>query len=494
MRLITTVVNRIPSGCHLLVFSFEKNKRPVGTHLYGAWIERAFQEACEDGFTGKTGQTISVSSRDNHFKKIVFIGLGIEKDATLDQLRRACAQGTKTISPLNATQLLTRAPEQLGTPEELGQAAAEGFQLGLYRFTGFQSKPTPPAPLTTLTLLAKNSEEARSLQKGLDLGHHFADSVCFARNLINRPPSDCTPLHLVNEARSLKGKNISLQIFNKTQINKLGMGALLGVNRGSGQPPYFLHLIYRPKGPVKKRIGLCGKGITFDSGGLSLKPAGSMETMKYDMSGAASVLAIFRALSHLQPSGVQVHGFTPLTENMPGENAVKPGDVLRTMKGKTIEVLNTDAEGRLILADALSFASTQKLDQVIDIATLTGACIVALGNQIAGIMGNDPGLVKNLINASQKAGEKLWELPLEKEYAPLLKSQVADLKNIGPLGQAGTIMAGLFLKEFVDDKLPWAHLDIASTGWTSTPTTLSDVGATGVLIRTLLHHILNLSK
>jgi leucyl aminopeptidase len=211
-----------------------------------------------------------------------------------------------------------------------------------------------------------------------------------------------------------------------------------------------------------------------------------METMKYDMTGAATVLALFRAVAQLKPA-VELHGFVPMTENMPGGNAVKPGDVLRARNGKTIEVLNTDAEGRLILADALSYAGEQNLDEVFDIATLTGACVIALGKQIVGLMGNDAAFLDRVRDASIKAGEKVWELPLEKEYEPLLKSPVADLKNIGPVGEAGTILAGLFLKEFVAKDLPWAHLDIASTGWTSGPTALSDTGSTGVMVRTLLH-------
>jgi len=494
MRFSSLLPNRLPADISLLVFAFEKSKRPVGAYLYGSVVEKGLAEAQSDGFTGKAGQVAMVKPREGKFRRLLFVGLGVESQATLEQVRRGTAAGARLASSIGAKSLALKTPSQLGNALELAQAAAEGVLLGLYRFTGFQSAPAPKSKLENIFCLAKDAEEAPQIEKGLARGTSFASCVCFARDLINRPPSDTTPEFMVKEARKLAGRFISIKVFNKAQITKMGMGALLGVNRGSHQPPYFIHLSYKPAGAVKRKIGICGKGITFDSGGLSLKPAASMETMKYDMSGAASVFAVFRALAMLKPSGVEVHGFTPLTENMPGGNAVKPGDVLRTMRGKTIEVLNTDAEGRLILADALSYASRQSLDEVIDIATLTGACVIALGTQIAGIMGTDPNLVGRLKAASVKAGEKLWELPLEKEYVPLLKSSVADLKNIGPVGQAGTILAGLFLKEFVDEKLPWAHLDIASTGWTAAQTALSEAGGTGVLIRTLLHHLLSANE
>jgi leucyl aminopeptidase len=209
------------------------------------------------------------------------------------------------------------------------------------------------------------------------------------------------------------------------------------------------------------------------------------------MAGAATVLAIFKALSELKPSNIEIHGFAPLTENMPGGNALKPGDVLKTMRGKTIEVLNTDAEGRLVLSDTLTYACRQQLDEIVDIATLTGACVVALGTQIVGLMGTSDLLKEKIKSASQKAGEKVWELPLEKEYLSLIKSPVADIKNIGPVGEAGTIIGGLFLKEFVDPGQAWVHLDIASSGWAKSPTPLTEVGATGMMVRTLLHYVTN---
>ncbi len=493
MRFSPSLPNRLPSDTYLLVFAFEKSKRPVASFVFGSAIEKAYAEAQTDGFAGKVGQVTITHPRSGKFHRVLFVGLGKEDNASLESVRRGTAAGARAASAMGAKSLALKTPLNIGSISEQAQAVAEGVLLGLYRFSGFQSTVPAKRKLESIYFLVANADDAKSAEGGLTSGEVFGSSVVFARDLINRPPSDTTPEFMMKEARKLAGKSVSIKIFNKAQVQKMGMGAFLGVNRGSHQPPYFLHLTYKPAGKIRRKIGICGKGITFDSGGLSLKPAASMETMKYDMSGAASVFAVFRALSALKPSGVEVHGFTPLTENMPGGNAVKPGDVLRTMRGKTIEVLNTDAEGRLILADALSYASRQGLDEVIDIATLTGACVIALGNQIAGIMGTDPKLLNKIKEASVKAGEKLWELPLEADYMPMLKSNVADLKNIGTPGVAGTIMAGLFLKEFVDEKLPWAHLDIASTGWTGSQTALSEPGATGVLIRTLLHHIFSLN-
>ncbi len=490
MRFASCPPNKIAAGATVAVFCFDNAKRGIGAYFYGPSVDQALAEARNEGFHGKLAQSSVIRPRNGSIARFIFIGLGLETEAAVDTVRRGAAQAARIANGLNAKNLYFKAPS-LGTATETAQAIAEGVRLGLYRFTEFQSATPTPLKLETVFGVAKDNEEGKSIEAGFKTGDNIGSSVCFARDLINRPPSDATPDVLVRAARGLVGSGVSLKVFNKTQIKKMGMGAFLGVNRGSAQPPYFLHLTYKSAGKAKRKIGICGKGITFDSGGLSLKPPASMETMKYDMSGAASVFAVFRALRALKPGGVEVHGFTPLTENMPGSRAVKPGDVLKSMRGKTIEVLNTDAEGRLILADALSYASRQGLHEVFDIATLTGACVIALGNQIAAVMGNNDKLTARVKAAAAKAGEKIWELPLDKDYLPQLKSTVADLKNIGTPGQAGTIIAGLFLKEFVDAGLPWVHLDIASVGWASSQTPLSEIGSTGAMIRTLIQHILS---
>jgi leucyl aminopeptidase len=249
----------------------------------------------------------------------------------------------------------------------------------------------------------------------------------------------------------------------------------------------LVHLCYRPSGKPKKRLAFVGKGITFDSGGLSLKPADGMMTMKYDMAGAATVFCLFKALAVLRPE-VEVHGVAPITENMPGHDAYKPGDVVRAANGKTIEVLNTDAEGRVVLADALSYASKLPVDEIIDIATLTGAVSVALGRAYGGLVTNHEKMAERLTEAAKKAGEKVWRLPLEPSYKEHIKSKVADLKNIGNPGEAGTIIGGLFRQEFIGDK-PWAHIDMAGVGWNGKGSLLGAPGATGAMVRTLLNYI-----
>jgi leucyl aminopeptidase len=261
------------------------------------------------------------------------------------------------------------------------------------------------------------------------------------------------------------------------------------VNRGSAHPPVLVHLHYKPAGRPRRRLAFVGKGITFDSGGLSLKTADGMMTMKYDMAGAAVVFSLFHALARLRPP-VEVHGLAPITENMPGHDAYKPGDVLRAANGKTIEVLNTDAEGRVVLSDALSFAAKLNVDEILDAATLTGAVSVALGRAYAALMSNDDGVAARLLRASEKSGEKVWRLPLEPSYKDHIRSKVADLKNIGNPGEAGTIIGGLFLQEFVGGK-PWAHLDIAGCGWNADGSLWGAPGATGVMARTFLHYILD---
>jgi leucyl aminopeptidase len=321
----------------------------------------------------------------------------------------------------------------------------------------------------------------------------YSEATALARNLINEPPSRMNPARLAEEAKTLvKPASISVTVHEKKELEKLSMGALLGVGSGGAVPPRLVELIYKPAGKAKKTVALVGKGITFDSGGLSLKPAQSMETMKDDMSGAAAVIGVFQALAELKPK-VEVRGYLAIAENMPGCGAQKPGDVVKAFNGKTIEVLNTDAEGRLVLADALSYACSKKPDVVIDIATLTGACVIALGHLLSAIMTNNDALSENLIEAGKQAGERFWPLPLVKDYQQDVKSKIADLRNIGARrGEAGTIIGGLFLQEFVAADIPWAHLDIAGPSWTDSDQPYCPTGGTGHPVRTLLRYIENL--
>jgi leucyl aminopeptidase len=333
--------------------------------------------------------------------------------------------------------------------------------------------------------------DRRRLEAAITRAQTGADAICLVRTLVNRGPSDKTPMSLAELAKGLSGSGVTVQILNRKAAAELGMGSFLGVARGSAVEPVMIHLTYAPKG-AKKKIALVGKGITFDSGGLSLKPAQSMETMKLDMAGAATVLAVFKALPKLKVKA-EVHGICAVTYNMPGPDAYKPGDILKAMNGKTIEVLNTDAEGRLVLADALCYANQQKPAAIIDLATLTGAVVIALGSKVAGAMTNDKALYTKLNRAAVASQEPLWELPLVKEYRDNIKSSIADLQNIGKArGEAGTIIGGLFLQEFVD-KTPWVHLDIAGTAWSDGEGAYGPKGGTGAHVRTLLTFLETLS-
>jgi len=324
------------------------------------------------------------------------------------------------------------------------------------------------------------------LEKACAKAATYASAVCFARDLVNRAPSDKTPRRLADLAEALKGSGVSVTVMDKAACDSMGMGAFLGVAAGSEQPPKFIHLTYTPARP-KKRVAVIGKGVTFDAGGLDLKTAEGMLRMKDDMSGAAAVLGLMRALPKLAPS-VEVHGLIAATENMPSGSAIRPGDVLRAMNGTTIEIGNTDAEGRLTLADALCYAREHvKPDEMIDMATLTGACVVALGPLCSGLLANDHALAGRLLHAAGAAGESVWRLPLIDEYREGLKSEVADLNNVGPRG-GGAITAALFLKEFAGDT-PWAHLDIAGPAFTERDTPLAPKGATGVAVRTILTYL-----
>lgn len=367
-------------------------------------------------------------------------------------------------------------------PERSGEAQGlvEGLLLAAYEFTDHKSDP-PRRVLTTIDLVVP-SDAARA---GAERGRVLADAVCLARDLVNEPGGSLTPRRLADRARKLAKKGgFEAKVYKRKELAEMGMGGLLGVNRGSSQPPRFVELRYRPNGESRGTVALVGKGITFDSGGLSLKTAAGMMTMKCDMAGAAAVLGAFVAISRLRPP-VEVRGYLPMTDNMTGGDATRPGDVLRLRNGKTIEVLNTDAEGRLILADALSLASEARPDAMVDLATLTGACVVALGPKLAGLMGRDDRWMEQVAAAAAASGEPVWRLPLPTEYRKQYESNVADMKNIGS-GNGGALVAGLILEEFVADGIAWAHLDIAGPAFTESEDAEVTKGGTGFGVRLLV--------
>ena len=419
---------------------------------------------------------------------LLFIGVGAGETSG-DTWRKTGAKARKEAAAIGANEFAL----QLTTEKNFEAAAGaivEGAALAGYQFNKYRSNGKPVAEPKSLTLFRTGLKKTAALQKAVDLAQTTAPGVFLARDLVNEPPSVATAKYLAAQAqRVCQGRGLSVEVWNKKKIAAMNLAGLLAVNRGSLEEPRFIRIHYRPAGKARKHVALIGKGISFDSGGLSLKPSKSMETMKLDMAGGAAVIATMSCLPKLGLD-IEVTGYVPTTDNLPGHNAQKPGDVIRYMNGKTIEVLNTDAEGRLILADALALAALQKPDYMINLATLTGAFMTALGTQVAGIFSNNQPLADRLLQSSQDAGEKLWQLPLVKEYKELIKSSVADMKNIGG-AHGGAITAALILQEFVGDTA-WAHLDIAGPAFAESESLLGPKGGTGFGVRTLIKFLTGL--
>jgi len=434
------------------------------------------------GFEGRPGQTVVVPSA-GHLAAgaVVLVGVGDPAALTLDGLRRAGASLARAAGKVErvATTLLDAAPRGVA-PAAAAAALAEGILLGAYQFLEYKSKAKPHA-LRRVAVLGGSAEVGR----GLTRGHAIAHAVIWARDMINEPAHAQSPADFVAEARRLlAGTGVTVRVMDERQIADQRLGGLLGVGQGSARPPRFLKISYAPGGRARGHVAFVGKGVVFDSGGLSLKPAGGMETMKTDMSGAAAVVGAMSVLKRLG-IGTRVSAYVPLVENMPGGRAIRPGDVLTIRNGTTVEVLNTDAEGRLILADALSLAVLDRVDAIVDLATLTGACVVALGEKVAGLMGNHDGWSGQVRSAADRVGESVWPLPLPAEYRKLLDSEVADLRNISTGSFGGALTAGIFLEQFVGGR-PWVHLDIAGPSRAPSDDGYAIKGGTGFGVRTLI--------
>jgi leucyl aminopeptidase len=444
-------------------------------------------------FEGRVGETADVHTAGRlGVKRVVVVGLGAPRDCTADGVRRAAAAAARRARDLGATSLLLPALGSRASrlpPAARAQAAVEGVLLGLYAFDRYKARKDGERAIAALTLLVPAARDRAAATAGLRLAELAAEATCFARDLINEPANSLTATALADLARDIaRTGGLRARILDRGECERLGMGAFLGVNRGSAEPPQFIHLAYAPPGRARRRVALVGKGITFDSGGLDLKTAEGMERMKDDMSGAAAVLGVLKVVARLAPP-VEVHGVIAATDNMPSGSAIKPGDVVRAMSGKTIEVNNTDAEGRLTLADAIAYARREiEPDEIVDIATLTGACAVALGPLCAGAMSNDRALQARVLAAGERAGERLWPLPMIDEYRDGLRSEVADLRNTGPR-PGGAITAGLFIREFAGDT-PWVHLDIAGAAFTDKDLPYAPKGGVGFGTRTLLAYVL----
>lgn len=489
-------LNKTP--CDLLVVNLFEGVKTAGraTGAVDKALGGLLSEVMRDEhFEGKESQTLLVHTHGKiPAKRVLVVGLGKQNEFTKEIVRRVTATSLKQarqVSAKRVASLLHGAGVGGLDPEESARAMTEGSLLADYRYLKHKGeevrKEEEKRSIAEFVIVERDTSKAKKAKRGVELGTIEAEATIYARDLVNEPAAQLTPTKLAEEAKGLAdGKLITAKILDRQACEKLGMGAFLGVAKGSDEEPKFIHLSYKPSKP-KKKVVLVGKGITFDTGGLSIKSSKNMETMKIDMAGAAAVLAVFRALAKLE-APVEVHGVIAATENMPSGRALKPGDVLRVMNGKTIEVIDTDAEGRLTLADALSYGATLKPHAMIDLATLTGSCIAGLGEEVAGALGNNRELSESVKKAAEASGEMIWELPLVKQYEEAIKSKVADFKNAA--GREGDVIkAALLLKEFVGET-PWVHLDIAGPAWAEKETiAYIPEGGTGFGVRTLLHYL-----
>ncbi len=446
------------------------------------------QAALESGdITGKhKSVTLLYTAHAIRAPRVFIAGLGSESSLTLEAVRRAAAAVAKRAAALKLRHLAfpipSAAPGGL-SPEDFLYAALEGSVLSQYRFSKYITREQDTGLVERFTVCTPTPAEQRRFHPVVEYTRTVCEGVFWTRDIANAPPNEIYPETLAEAARQLGTQaGFSVRVLNKAQIERLGMGGLLGVNRGSARPPVFLILEYWGTRRSQPPVVLVGKGVTFDTGGISLKPAANMSEMKADLHGAASVIGTLAVVARLKLP-INLVGLVPATENMPSGSAMVPGDILRFLNGKTAEIDNTDAEGRLILADALAYAERYNPQAVIDLATLTGACVVALGHVVSGLFGNHRELLERLKRAGERTYERVWELPLYDEYAELLKSDVADLKNSGGR-TAGAITAAIFLKHFIGN-YPWAHLDIAGTAIAPQETDYMPKGGTGVGVRLL---------
>ncbi|MBI3083359.1 MAG: leucyl aminopeptidase [Candidatus Omnitrophica bacterium] len=437
------------------------------------------------GFRGAPNETAFLPRGD---RWVLVVGLGKAKDLALDTVRQFAATAARTVRARGHRALtlpVLREPP-FGSPERVAQALTEGALLGLYRYEKLKQVPKHEKArrIDAITLVVERAGDVAAARRAMDKAEVIAEAVSLVRDLITGPSNLVTPTYLANTARAIaKQHKLTCTVIPFARLKRLGFGGIVGVAQGSAHPAQFIVLDYHPS-RAKKTFALCGKGITFDSGGISLKPSLKMEEMKYDMSGAAAVMGTVKAAAQLSLP-VRIVGIVAATENLPSGTAQKPGDVLKTLSGKTVEVINTDAEGRLVLSDCLHYAKRYKPDCVVDLATLTGACRVALGAEAIGLMTKDERLAARINQAGKATHERVWRLPLWNEYAEMLKSDVADIKNVTDTGQAGTITAGKFLETFAEG-LPWAHLDIAGTAWTEKDKPYVPKGAVGIGVRLLV--------
>jgi leucyl aminopeptidase len=479
-------LNEVPAG--LLAVGLHKGEDPP------EGVSAAAQPALSGGdFSGKTGETALLYAGGLAAPRLLLVGLGERSSFTTEKLRRAAASIAKKARSLGVKEAAFALP----TPEGVGtfgsaRAAAEGAALGLYRFTryktGRKAEPaqTDTPEVETFDLVLDGSADDEAASRGVDVGVELAGAATLARDLANEPPNTATPEYLAGRAREIAEKyGMEVAVLDRAGIEEEDLVGLATVGRSAANEPRFIVLEHRNGGEAPPVV-LVGKAVTFDSGGISIKPSGGMEDMKFDMSGGAAVLGAMEAVGALDLP-LNVVALVPATENLPGGDAFKPGDVLRMHSGKTVEIITTDAEGRLILADALSYARRYEPAAVVDCATLTGACHVALGDYASGLMGNDEDLIAEVQTAGETTGERAWPLPLFDEYTDQIKGDTADIKNSGGR-YGGALTAGAFLKEFTD--YPWVHLDIAGTAYGKKGNVYTPKGATGTPSRLLVEFLM----
>jgi leucyl aminopeptidase len=453
--------------------------------LSGGLLKSAIEA---EEFSGKEGETAYfhlLGTSDLKARRLLLVGVGDAADYKTAQVSQMAGTAIRFLRSKNAKSIAL-IPRAEGQANEVVSSAIEGAFIGLFDPDKYRTVDKEQKEVDSLAVVIPGAD-AGSLKQAVERGRIVGESMNFTRDLANEPGAYMTPTNMADRAREIANEfGLSIDVLDEARMEQEGMGSLLSVARGSDEPAKLIVLKYTPAkvDPQNKELlAFVGKGVTFDSGGISLKPGENMELMKYDMTGGATVMGAMRAIAQLKPS-IPILGVAPCTENLPSGKATKPGDVVRAMTGKTIEVINTDAEGRLILADAIAYTKKLGATKIIDMATLTGAVSIALGDVNTAVLGTDQELIDEIISAGQEVGEKFWQLPLDKEYSKQIKSDIADIKNVGGR-KAGTITAAAFLKEFADG-VAWAHLDIAGTAWGDEAKPYRSKGPTGIALRTLL--------
>jgi len=482
----------------IIVPFFEGKKRPEGdiAAIDKALVGAVSQLIKQGEIKGKLNQITVIHSLGKlPAARVVVVGLGKPPELSQDKVRGAIAGACRLLRQKGVSSIATLA-QGAGitgiTAQVAAQVITEGALLGVYSFRKHKTKKAEYGEIKQLLIVSSDQSKLPALEQGCHRGKIMAEATNLARDMVNEPANHMTPGDLAETARKLAETNgLEFNVLEREQMQELRMGALLGVAQGSRQPPKFIVFHYRGDDSSQIDLALVGKGITFDSGGISLKPSAKMDEMKGDMAGGAAVIAAIGAIAQLKPK-INVMAIVPATENLPGGSAMKPGDVLTAMNGKTIEIITTDAEGRLALADALGYARKFGAKSLVDVATLTGACRIALGTVCTGAFGNNQELIDGIIAAGAEAGELIWQMPMYDRYKEQNKSNIADIKNVGGR-EGGAITAAQFISEFAEDT-PWVHLDIAGTSMTDKERDYLVKGATGVPVRTLVNLVLSLAK